>query len=223
VDVNGDGVDFSLKLPEGYPLTQMKLTGANSRYSIKGNVNCTGANDCYLWGGSSNLCVGDHCYSQLVVDGDIAGNVSINPFLYSQQSGDVLIANVSAQGGCDHFFVPYPAELYVGANSTMAEQIPDERFRSNFGCIDDDAANAAVELKLFPCTMQKQEMKTIDVVECPRQETSPPYECRCFVPSAATCPTPAPTSPASFGVLLSKSTSFGLTGILCYILGMLVF
>ncbi len=87
---------------------------------------------------------------------------------------------------------------------------------------DGDAANAAVEVEPFPCAMQKQEMKTIDVVECPTQNDFVDV-CQCFVPSAATCPTPAPTSPASFGVLLSKSTSFGLTGILCYILGMLVF
>jgi hypothetical protein len=223
VDVDGDGADFSLQLPEGYPLTKMKLKGANSRYSIKGNVNCTGEYDCYLWGGSSNLCAGGQCFSQLVIDGDIAGNVSINPFLYSQQSGDVLIANVSAQDGCDHF-TPYPAELYIGeSNVTMAEQILDERFRSNFGCIDGATANAVVEVEPFPCTMHKEDMKTIDVVECPRQSDIPPYDCKCFVPSAAACPTPAPSSPASFGALLRKSTSFGLRGILCYILGVLVF
>jgi hypothetical protein len=78
----------------------MILQGINT--CIKGNVNCTEA--CYLFGGSSSLCTGAHCFSQLVVDGDIAGTVSVNPFIYSQQSDEVvLVANVSEQGGCDHF------------------------------------------------------------------------------------------------------------------------
>lgn len=200
----GDGIDASVKLPEGYSMFQMRLKGANSRYNIEGNVNCTIPKDCSLTGGSANLCTGANCFTQLIVDGNIDGNVPIQPYVTSEHSPD-LVANVSASGGCVHF---------------VPDRDSEDLSLSNFVCADGAAANAIVELDPLPCTMQQQEMTTTDVVECPSEDESDPYQCYCFVPAATACPTPAPVSPASFGVLLSKLVSFGVTSMLCcYILG----
>jgi hypothetical protein len=212
---DGDGVDASIKLPNvGYPVNQMKLSGYNSKYSIKGNVNCTGqvggVFDCYLRGGSAGLCTKD-CYSQLVVDGSIDGNVAISPLTPS------LVANVSASDGCNHFVPDF-------------DQVD---LSNNFICTEGAAANAAVKVQPLPCMMQAREMRVTDVVNCPEQDSNSPYKCHCYVPTTATCPSansaptsgPGPaTSPGSIGPFLSNTVALGLAGILlCYNLGVILF
>jgi hypothetical protein len=208
---DGDGIDASIKLPNvGYPVNQMKLSGYNSKYSIKGNVNCTGqvggVFDCYLRGGTADLCTKD-CYSQLVVDGSIDGNVAISPI------SPALVANVSAS--CNHFVPDF-----------------DQVDLSNFICTEGAAANAVVEVQPLPCMMQAREMTVTDVVNCPEQDSNSPYKCHCYVPTTATCPSfnSAPSSgpaayPSSIGPLLSNTVALGLTGIilLCYNLGVIMF
>lgn len=210
---DGDGIDASIKLPNGYPVNQMKLSGYNSKYSIKGNVNCTGqvggVFDCYLRGGSADLCTKD-CYSQLVVDGSIDGNVAISPL------SPALVANVSASDGCNHFLPDF-----------------DQVDLSNFICTEGAAANVFVEVQPLPCMIQAREMMMMgtDVVNCPEQDSNSPHKCHCYVPTTATCPSsnsapssgPA-TSPGSIGPLLSNTLALGLAGILlCYNLGVIMF
>ena len=200
------GNDIAVKLPkDGYPLAYMSLKGNNARYYIEGNVNCTNPYDyvfqqCYFTGGSADLCKGDDCFSQLVIDGEINGNVTVPSYL---QSGVVSVAKVSAPGGCDQFEPENPAI---------------------FDCTDGAAANTTVEVEPLPCTMQEENMTLADVVECPTHFNAYVHKgfsmCNCYVPTSETCP--EQPSPASFGAMLSKTVSFGFTGMLCYALSMLV-
>ena len=214
--VRGDGVELNLKLPEdGYPLNSMTLSGVNSRYNIKGNVNCTtfyGGSSCSFYGGTADSCK-EGCNSELVLEGDIVGDVNTFTRVLTYRDETVqpnAIAKVSAPGGCDHF-VP---------NS-------DSTDLTKFECTDGSTANFNVttpELQPLPCTMQIKDMTLADVVECPKQTKnsfSDKYICECFVPTAETCPDEP--SPASFGALLSKTVSFSLSGMLCYLLAVMAF
>lgn len=213
VDVSGDGVELNLKLPEeGYSLNSMALNGVSSRYNIKGNVNCTtfyGGSSCSFYGGTTDLCKED-CNSELVLEGDIIGDVKTFTRVLTYRDETVqpnVVAKVSAPGGCDDF-VP---------NS-------DSTDLTKFECTDGSIDNFNVttpELQPLPCTMQIKDITLADLVECPKQTKksfSDNYICECFVPTAETCPEPDEPSPASFGALLSKTVSFGLTGMLCYLL-----
>lgn len=207
ISLSADGLggnDIAVKLPKDYPLTYMSLKGNNARYYIEGNVNCTTPYDyvfkqCYFTGGSADLCKGDDCFSQLVIDGEIDGNITVPSYL---QSGVVSVAKVSAPGGCYQFVPENPAI---------------------FDCTDGAAANATVEVEPLPCTMQEENMTLADVVECPTSLNGYGFSgsgfsiCECYVPTSETCP---PSS--AFGALLSKTVSFGFTGMLCYALSMLV-
>ena len=94
-----------------------------------------------------------------------------------------------------------------------------------FDCTDGAAAaNTTVEVEPLPCTMQEEGMALADAVECPTHYSVSGFGfgnfCNCYVPTSETCP--EQPSPASFGALLSKTVSFGLTGVLCYAFSMLV-
>ena len=217
--MRGDGVELNLKLPEdGYPLTSMILNGVSSRYNIKGNANCTdrlGGSSCSFYGGTTDLCRKEDCNSELVIEGDIVGDVNTFTRVLTYRDETVqpnTVAKVSAPGGCDHF-VP-------SSDSTDL---------TKFECTDGSTANSNVttpELQPLPCTMQMQNMTLADVVECPKQTKksfSDKYICECFVPTAETCPEPDEPSPASFGALLSKTVSFGLSGMLCCLLVVVAF
>ncbi len=212
--VRGDGVDFNLKLPEdGYPLTSMTLRGVSSKYNIKGNVNCTkfygGSCSFDVYGGTTDCKEG--CSSELVLEGDIIGNVKTSSRVFTSRDETVrpnAVAKVSAPGGCDHF---------------VPETESDSTDLTKFECTD-GSTNFNVttpELQPLPCTMQMKNMALADLVECPQQTKksfSDKYICECFVPTSETCPEPDEPSPASFGALLSKTVSFGLSGMLCCLL-----
>jgi hypothetical protein len=199
----GAGNDIAVKLPEdASQLTYMWLEGRNARYYIQGNVDCSNVG-CSFRGGSADLCKED-CFSQLVIDGEIDGNITVSSD-NNRESDVVSVAKVDAPGSCDQFVPENPAI---------------------FNCTAGAAASATVEVVPLPCTMQEEDMTLSDVVECPDHHYPVTGFCRCYVPTSETCPESEPepeeSSPASFGAMLSKTVSFGFTGMLCYALSMLV-
>ena len=77
-----------------------------------------------------------------------------------------------------------------------------------------------MEVVPLPCTMKEEGMTLADVVECPIHYSALGVDslCKCYVPTSETCPEPS----SAFGALLSTTVSFGLSGLLCYALSMLI-
>ena len=203
LDVYDDGADWTVKLPEGDNKVYLSLESTNGKFKIQGNINCTGIFDCFFLAGSRNGCEED-CFTELIVDGSISGNISVASYFPDPPPGEdytgdppTVIVKTTDQEGCEHI---------IGFEGNADELIP-------VSCMDGAGAAAAVELDPFPCTIVAGEGGPMDVLECQGETFEERHICHCIVPGGATCPavpTPAPSSSSNVA-MLARVYSVGIS------------
>lgn len=178
ISIQDNGADWTVKLPEDDKNDfNLDIFSYNAKVLIQGHLNCTGTYDCKVFGGSQNGCV-ENCATELVVDGNISGNIPVYSWTPQPPFGEEYTGNATVMitttepNGCDHFSL-------------------DDSDETPFECTVD--AGAVVELEEFPCITVSGEGGALDVLQCQGESLDQEHICNCAVPGVCPAPSPTPT------------------------------